>query len=605
MKRKIILKEWHIILFLFIMALFSKILFISSSPNFWDSAEYMGKIKELVYEGKYLPVSMSHNKPLYIFIGAGFTYIYYWLTGIINIELALQLVSIIFGAISIIPLFYLGKYIGFSKKACIISSFIFIAIPITWWFGEEGLADVPAMLFLITGVAFLFKWHKENKLRWLMLSGLVTGTGLLVRFVNIFIIVVYVLVIIIHIYVKHKKSDKKDRTTGQQKDLSLDICKICFGLLMVAFPVIIYLAIELARNPNLEIGYFFTSPENATFNFMLLFDKLNFLGTVYYTVNGISLSLLLFSVLGIIYFILDFRKDWGIQKLFINKVIVFSSLIIWGLSFTVYYTGIFRPISRYTIAAAPVFCLFGAYFIANKSDKAKKLMILLLITIPFDLLINYFDISEVYYGNGIINTVYSIINFIDIKYIVISSVIIILWVIISFGKFHFLNSIDTSWKIAILVVIVLILHTYPILNLMVTKINYQKSIAVWYQQNTPENALLIGGQELPFDYYYATPRNVVWYKPVLNKWESTDRSNYTRVRNDVIKALNARKNVFTSSDRYIRPILNKLNQDFKVRNIGIISKDILRNQYDWGAVFMNFASMSKAEDIEIYEINLK
>src|SRR3989338_5937854 len=101
MRRIIILKEWQIIMLLFLLALGSRLWFMSNSPNFWDSAEYLTDVKELVYEGKYAPVSMSHNKPAYILLGGIITYIYYWITGIVNIEQSLIILSVIFGSLSI------------------------------------------------------------------------------------------------------------------------------------------------------------------------------------------------------------------------------------------------------------------------------------------------------------------------------------------------------------------------------------------------------------------------------------------------------------------------------------------------------------------------
>lgn len=618
MGKKIILKEWQIVMLLFLLALIIRLCFMSTSPNFWDSAEYLTKVKELVYEGKYMPVSMSHNKPVYIILGGFSTYIYYWIIGIANIEQSLIILSVIFGSLSIAAMYYLAKHIGFSKKACLISALLFCFTPLSWWFSEEALTDIPGMFFLIIGLAFLFKWYHENilksrnKLKWLVISCLVTGLGLLIRFANIFIISVYIIVIGFYTYrsiiVTSKKAAKrytKTRTLLYFFKIFLPMIIIAVGAILL--PLIGYLTIEKARYPELGLRYYFNAPENTAFKVTSLIDKFNLLGTSYYIINGTTLTLTIFALMAIICFFIELKKRFDNKK-----TVIFFSLCIWFLTFATYYTGIYaRPISRYLIPAIPPLILLASWFIVEKKDIMKRFWAIFIVTIPFDLLINYINISEIYYGKGVINALIQIKDFLEIRYILISSFIIIgLLIIINdskYSKVWFLRGInnDISYKTCAIIIIVLVLHAYPLLNLIVTKTNYQKAIAVWYQQNTPNNALIIGGQELPFDIYYSAPRKAVWYKPILYHWEPEERSDYTRVYNEITSTVDSEKRVFTSSDRYIKPLLTQLKNDFNIKNSGLIAKENLRNQYDWGAIFMNYASMSKADDIEMYEITKK
>ncbi|MBI2136140.1 phospholipid carrier-dependent glycosyltransferase [Candidatus Woesearchaeota archaeon] len=649
MMRKIILKEWQIILCLFIIALVSRMLFISTSPNFWDSAEYMTKIRELIYGGNYDPASMSHNKPLYIGFGAGFAYLHYWITGNIDIEFALTLVSVIFGSLSIVMLYYLCKNIGFNRRACIISALIFAFIPITWWFSEEALSDIPAMFFLIAGIAFLFRWYNTNDYKWLLISCLLTGFGLLVRFANIFIISVYVIVYGAHFYTRyyqrHPRYDKghyiTHEFTGKINRKSItsnnnpinDVILVCTITLTIFLPLAIYILIEMLRNKDLALRYFFTSPPNVSFTAMLLFDRFNLLGMGYYILNSFTLALAGMAIMGGYYYFkeitcsekrynkkvsnkpdnLGYKADKKTTKCLpdisykLNGHAYFLSLVVWLAVFLVYYLGIFRPISRYTIAFAPVFAVFAGYCLAERVNE--RMLVFMLFAGIIDIFLNYLDISEVYYGSGLRGMM--TLEFVDVKFMVFASVILAaFYIYFRYQKYQLkpakYGNRDKASILAIsMLIIILIMHSYPVLNLVNDKVNYQKAIGIWYKENTADNSMIISGQEYPYDVYYGYPRNIKWYKPVLYEWEPKERSDYKLLKNEIIAALEYGRRVFTSSDRYIKPLVPMLEKDFSVKSVGLIKKSLIRNQYDWGAVFMNYAGMSRAEDIEMYEISKK
>lgn len=111
--------------------------------------------------------------PLYIILGR----LFYIFTQ--NDTSALTSLSAVLGSLSVLPLYLLVTKM-FDRKTAILSSLIFIIMPIHWFFSEIALTDVPGLFFLLLFGYFIYL-SRDNPKK-IFLSSLFAGLILGVRF---------------------------------------------------------------------------------------------------------------------------------------------------------------------------------------------------------------------------------------------------------------------------------------------------------------------------------------------------------------------------------------------------------------------------------------
>ena len=114
-----------------------------------------------------------------------------------------RLLSIIFGALSILALYLLTKEM-FNKKIALISSVLltFSSYHILMTLTE---LDVAMVFFILFSSYFLIKYLKENKLKYYVISAIILGTGILVKNIGALFIPAYLTAILIYPKIKNKE----------------------------------------------------------------------------------------------------------------------------------------------------------------------------------------------------------------------------------------------------------------------------------------------------------------------------------------------------------------------------------------------------------------
>lgn len=165
------------IIFLVLLALILRILFLSHWLEDWDSVQFALALHHysLINELPHPP-----GYPLYILLGKIFLLIFK------DDNLSLTLISALLGSLSTIPLYFLSKEM-FNKTVALISVILFMFMPISWTLSEVALTNIPGLFFELLIIWGIYHFRENNK-KILILSAL-SGLCLGMRFTEASILV--------------------------------------------------------------------------------------------------------------------------------------------------------------------------------------------------------------------------------------------------------------------------------------------------------------------------------------------------------------------------------------------------------------------------------
>ncbi len=152
---------------LVIIALIARVTYTSPYLEDWDSVQFALAIDHYSI-AEHLPHAPGY--PIYILMGK-----------LVNIFLkdpskSLTFLSVFFGAITVIPVYFFAKK-SFNKDTAIVASLIFILIPVGWMLSEVALTNAPGLFFVSSLVTAIFYYSKSLKrlLALSFISGLILG----------------------------------------------------------------------------------------------------------------------------------------------------------------------------------------------------------------------------------------------------------------------------------------------------------------------------------------------------------------------------------------------------------------------------------------------
>lgn len=560
----------------------SQILLLNTSPNKWDSADYLKQI-DSISEGKrkiFRPVSFQYLHELYFILGAVFFKIFD--TFNFDVELTTLLMSILMGAFIPIFVYKLVNNIYPSKFFALSASFLTMFNPLILWYSNEIMTGIPT-LFLITLALFLLsEFLVKHKNYLLIFASFILGVTLLLRFNSLFVFPAFLFLILIQQYSRKHK-----------------MINILVSTLCLFAPILIYIIYSIIFNDSNLINFFLITsqakPSINNFNFRSIIILFGFLINSFTSFFIISLILGIFGVI-----ILVKRKKIKIDY---NFKIKFIFPIIWIVFFLIYSR--FSPAyicqyTRHNLIIVPGFILLYIavlYYLRpylNRKIAFYKILFIAILLFAIDLTIllnsNFYKYYFLFKGN--------VVNF--SKYFIIISFFVCLFYLIV--KSVFKNYVMKKYKkmfevtfILLFIYITSLLYTLPILFLNHTKINHEKAEALWFSKNTPKDALIISGHEYPFNIFYAKPRETVFIK----------RIGYNALRYKIDYYLQNNRSVFFSDNRYLKS--GKLMQDknYKFIKVGEIPKEILRNQYEHEFHYMNYYLMKQSKNIDVFKIERK
>lgn len=221
--------ELFIIIGLVLLSFAIRLCFINIPQNIGDDAANYAVLGKNLIEGRgFVGISGqidSFSSPLYpFFIGIFYLFIK-------NLELAGRLVSVLFGTLLIVPVYFLSKRI-YNKKVAIISSILVVFYFVLIQYSIEVLSESMYTFLLAVGVLIGYIALVEQKNILYLLAGFIFGLCYLTRAEGIGYVLVLILMMGIFWLLNQKREAKR----------KLFICSILLilGLFIVSAPYLVF-----------------------------------------------------------------------------------------------------------------------------------------------------------------------------------------------------------------------------------------------------------------------------------------------------------------------------------------------------------------------------
>jgi hypothetical protein len=279
--------------------------------------------------------------------------------------LSSRLLSIIFGSLTIIALYFLTKEM-FNKKIALISSFLltFSAYHILTTLTEM---DIAMTFFIILSSYFLIKYLKEKKINYLIVSIIVLGIGILMKSIGILFIPAYLCALILYPKIKNK-----------QKILSRKTIKT-----ILIFAAIIFIMVL----PILTFNYILYKEKGLTdlqFSRFLSGENKGIYQSLSHTIQPFSVETLLVDYGGGHSGIMEgLRYYWSFSIfLFIASILGIIIGLKGNKNWTIYLLILFTIpfvflsgtslLPKHFVFAIPIFCIFSSLTLDKISGISKK-----------------------------------------------------------------------------------------------------------------------------------------------------------------------------------------------------------------------------------------
>lgn len=159
----------------------SRLLFITSSTNMWDSPSYLMDVNEVLATGESRSSSIELGHPLYIALVAATSAAFRAMGGPADPAFAGKMLGILLTVSSLLPLFWIGRWLFRSAAWGLLAAVLSAAIPLTWWWSSEIMSDQPGAAFMVWALGALACWLEGRRWPWLAAACLLLGAGALIR----------------------------------------------------------------------------------------------------------------------------------------------------------------------------------------------------------------------------------------------------------------------------------------------------------------------------------------------------------------------------------------------------------------------------------------
>ena len=224
---------------LVVISMASRLLFMGTHLEGWDSIDFALGLHDydIAYYQPHFPgypVFMSFCWLVHIFTDSD--------------VFALIVPGVVFGSITLVPLFYTARRM-FAEKVAWLTVILFILNPLCWLQSEKALSDAVGLFFVIVSAQLLFyaSTSRENTLRYLISGSVMLGICLGVRlsyfpFVILWLYTLYFLL----------RSDKGKRTIGY------GVFAFIIGICIWLVPLTCYTGLKLllVNGFNFTFGHF-------------------------------------------------------------------------------------------------------------------------------------------------------------------------------------------------------------------------------------------------------------------------------------------------------------------------------------------------------------
>jgi len=349
-KFKKIIRENYPILIIFLLALVLRLYWLSPWLEDWDSVQFA-----LAMHNFDISINQPHAPGYFLYILMG----KFLLSLLKNDTLSLTLLSSILGSLSVIPFFLLVKKLFKNKNLAIISSFLFIFIPIGWMMSEVALTNMPGLFSLLVFTYLLFLYGRKNLPILSFLGGFILG----IRFTEFPIIISLLSIFLI-------------------RDFRVKKIIYCFFAFTIGVCIWLIPTIYLTGSNEFVKSYkwiasyiishdsFFGQGIKSLNFFTNRLEKLFYLLKIAY-----SLQLLIIVSISYLYIFLT-RKNL--------KRYNFQFILVWTLSYFVPLIFIYNlEVPRYTLPLLPIFVIVASYPLVNLKNRSMSFVYRVVFVITF------------------------------------------------------------------------------------------------------------------------------------------------------------------------------------------------------------------------------
>jgi len=279
--------------------------------------------------------------------------------------LSSRLLSIIFGSLSILVLYFLTKEM-FNKKIALIASILltFSSFHITTTLTE---LDVAMVFFVLFSSYFLIRYLKEDNLKYYIISTIILGIGILVKNIAALFIPAFLIAILLYSKIK-----KKERIFSKK---NIKLLVIFFVIIfIIAFPTLVfnYILYQEKGITDLQFSRFLSGENKGIYQ------------SIANTIQPFSLKVLLVSYdNGIPGILKGLQHYWNYSIfLLITFLIGISIALKKDRNWTIYLLLLFiipfiflsgtSLLEKHFIFGVPIFCIFSSLTIEKISKISKK-----------------------------------------------------------------------------------------------------------------------------------------------------------------------------------------------------------------------------------------
>lgn len=265
-----------------------------------------------------------------------------------------RVVSVLFGAFTLLGIYLVAKYL-FNRKVAIISALFYIFVPIFVFFDRQALMESSMATIGVWSSYFLIKLASTKSQKYACFLGIILGAGFFIKSSALLFIATY-FVLILFVLLKSKKKTEQIKLLG------------------IAVSMIIFTTLFLLINPQFwatlsgNVRYSLTLTEllHFPFNSRMINLEANILISFFYLTPFVFLA----SLFGT-YLILKTKKSNNLLLIFwIIISLVLQTILVRGTT------------QRYLISYLPLLLIPAAYFFQIIIEK-KKAAGLLLVTFSF------------------------------------------------------------------------------------------------------------------------------------------------------------------------------------------------------------------------------
>ena len=326
--------ELLIISFLFIFGLVFKIALRNSSLTMWDDVEFTWRVQI----GQFYAHSPGY--PGYMVIGRGFYLLASALSGL-NAAQSMILLSAIFGALLVIPVYLLIRTV-LGKRQAIVGSLFVILNPFIAEMSAQAMSDIVSVFFVTLAASLLYFGFSRKNNKIILLSAAICGFSVAVRLTNLLFFPFFI--VVAYNYLPQLPSRKK--------------LMALFVSFMAFFGAIAYLPLLFELGFRGFIGFMtmYGSSNAVLYTYDVMIQRLSILGNdLFYSVTPIA------SVIALV----------GIYQFILKRRALLRELAVWVLPYLIFFL-LYGPadhMNRFILPVYPALALlftFGMFTVFSK-----------------------------------------------------------------------------------------------------------------------------------------------------------------------------------------------------------------------------------------------